>query len=173
MRAQAYQVPGKHPIQRINFQLTYKLVISPFFLPQTWRLNCRNVGCNAIHGLKVRHHRSPNRNLSFLSSSPLSIVIVSYHYSGYLESCRSIVTTARTIANYITTSIPELYVLGSPPASVVAFASKHPQVDALEVGDGMAKRGWHLNAISGPSAVHIACTVRLSLSCNLRLLTDP
>ncbi|KAG5643381.1 hypothetical protein DXG03_000995 [Asterophora parasitica] len=82
---------------------------------------------------------------------------------GYLESCRSIVTSTRTIANTITSSIPELYVLGSPPASVVAFASKHPKVNVLEVGDLMAKRGWHLNAISGPPAVHIACT-RLTLA---------
>jgi len=83
--------------------------------------------------------------------------------AGYLESCRSIVTCARTIADIVTESIPELYVLGSPPASVVAFASKHPKVNALEVGDAMAHRGWHLNALSNPPAVHIACT-RLTLS---------
>ncbi|TFK67377.1 PLP-dependent transferase [Pluteus cervinus] len=82
---------------------------------------------------------------------------------GYLDSCRDIVTCARTIAKRITSSIPELYVLGSPPASVVAFASKHPKVKILEVGDIMSRRGWHLNALSGPAAVHIACT-RLTLS---------
>ncbi|GLB37008.1 putative PLP-dependent transferase [Lyophyllum shimeji] len=82
---------------------------------------------------------------------------------GYLESCRSIVKCARTIANAIATSIPELYVLGSPPASVVAFGSKHPKVNVLEVGDAMAQRGWHLNALSSPPAVHIACT-RLTVS---------
>ncbi|KAF8634287.1 hypothetical protein AX17_004242, partial [Amanita inopinata Kibby_2008] len=78
--------------------------------------------------------------------------------TGYLESCRSIVTTTRKIANIIRTDIPELYVLGSPPASVVAFASKHPKVNVLEVGDAMSKRGWHLNALAGPPAVHIAVT---------------
>lgn len=77
---------------------------------------------------------------------------------GYLESCRVIVTTARTIAKAITTSIQELYVLGSPPASVVAFASKDSHVNVLEVGDAMARRGWHLNALADPPAVHIACT---------------
>ncbi|KAF7428001.1 hypothetical protein PC9H_007219 [Pleurotus ostreatus] len=82
---------------------------------------------------------------------------------GYLESCKSIVTCARTIANTITISIPELYILGSPPASCVAFGSKHPKVNVMEVGDAMAQRGWHLNAISGPAAVHIACT-RLTVS---------
>ncbi|KAL4078210.1 pyridoxal phosphate-dependent transferase [Scleroderma yunnanense] len=82
---------------------------------------------------------------------------------GYLSSCHSLVTCARKIANAITTSIPSLYVLGSPPSSVVAFASRDKDVDALEVGDAMSKRGWHLNAITEPRGVHIACT-RLTLS---------
>ncbi|KAE9403922.1 PLP-dependent transferase [Gymnopus androsaceus JB14] len=77
---------------------------------------------------------------------------------GYLDSCREIVTCARNIADTITSSIPELYVLGSPPASVVAFGSKHPKVNILEVGDMMSKKGWHLNGLSGPPALHIACT---------------
>lgn len=81
---------------------------------------------------------------------------------GYLKSCREIVSCARTIANTITNSIPELYVLGSPPASVVAFGSKSPEVNVHEVGDAMSKKGWHLNALTGPAAVHIACT-RLTL----------
>ncbi|KAJ7772728.1 pyridoxal phosphate-dependent transferase [Mycena maculata] len=78
--------------------------------------------------------------------------------NGYLESCRQIVTCARTIADRIVSSIPELYILGSPPASVVAFGSKHPKVNVLEVGDKMSQRGWHLNGLTGPAAVHIACT---------------
>jgi sphinganine-1-phosphate aldolase len=77
---------------------------------------------------------------------------------GYLESCRSIVSCTRVIANTIKSSIPELYVLGNPPASVVAFGSRDPNVNVLEVGDAMGKRGWHLNGLSGPPAVHIACT---------------
>jgi hypothetical protein len=80
-------------------------------------------------------------------------------YRGYLASCREIVTATRTIADAITDDIPELYVLGNPPASVVAFGSKHPNVDPLEVGDGMSRRGWHLNGLSQPKSVHIACTV--------------
>lgn len=82
--------------------------------------------------------------------------------SGYLNSCLTIVNAARAIANTITKSIPELYILGSPPASVIAFASKHPEVNILEVGDAMSKKGWHLNALADPAAVHIACTVSLS-----------
>lgn len=108
------------------------------------------MGCDAVHGIRV----CP----SFLYIySKLDLT-----YSGYLQSCRDIVTCARQIANTITASIPELYVLGSPPASVVAFGSKEKSVNVYEVGDRMSKRGWHLNALSGPAAVHIACTVRCS-----------
>jgi sphinganine-1-phosphate aldolase len=50
----------------------------------------------------------------------------------------------------------------------VAFGSRDPGVSVLEVGDAMSKRGWHLNGISGPPAVHIACTVsRLHADCQL------
>ena len=70
----------------------------------------------------------------------------------------------RTIADAITDDIPELYVLGNPPASVVAFGSKNPSVDALEVGDAMSRRGWHLIGLSDPKSVHIACTVRFLVS---------
>ncbi|KAK0476839.1 sphinganine-1-phosphate aldolase [Armillaria novae-zelandiae] len=79
-------------------------------------------------------------------------------FSGYLESCRSIVNCARFIADTINSSVPELYILGNPPSSVVAFGSKHPKVNIMEVGDKMAVRGWHLNALNGTPGVHIACT---------------
>ncbi|KAK0505215.1 pyridoxal phosphate-dependent transferase [Armillaria luteobubalina] len=79
-------------------------------------------------------------------------------FSGYLESCRSIVNCARFIADTISSSVPELYILGNPPSSVVAFGSKHPKVNIMEVGDKMAVRGWHLNALNGTPGVHIACT---------------
>ncbi|KAI0358513.1 PLP-dependent transferase [Trametes cingulata] len=80
-------------------------------------------------------------------------------HSGYLESCKNIVGAAQTIAHRIRTEIPELRVLGSPPASVVAFAAAHgSDLNPLEVGDAMSKKGWHLNALSNPAAVHIAVT---------------
>lgn len=77
---------------------------------------------------------------------------------GYLASANSIVACARKIGHAITDTIPELYVLGNPPASVIAFASRSPEVNVLEVGDKMSKRGWHLNGLMNPAAVHIACT---------------
>ena len=92
-------------------------------------------------------------------------------HSGYLESCKNIVGAAKEIARRIRNEIPELRVLGDPPASVVAFAAAHGStLNVMEVGDGMSKKGWHLNAISNPPAVHIACTVRRASSRCLTLI---
>ena len=81
-------------------------------------------------------------------------------FRGYINSCRAIVGAAKSLAERITKEIPELYVLGDPPASVVAFASKHQGVNVHEVGDIMSKKGWHLNALVKPAALHMAFTVR-------------
>jgi sphinganine-1-phosphate aldolase len=107
------------------------------------------MGSNALYGIQVR-----------VQQLFLQLSTDSAHSRGYLESCRSIVTCAREVADIITSSIPELYILGSPPASVVGFASKDPKVNMMEVGDVMSQRGWHLNALTGPPALHLACTVR-------------
>lgn len=83
-----------------------------------------------------------------------------WRYRGYLESCREIVGAAKTIAARIRSEFSnKLYVLGSPPASVIAFGSVHPQCNIHEVGDIMSKKGWHLNGIVRPDAIHIAVTV--------------
>ena len=45
---------------------------------------------------------------------------------------------------------------------MVAFRAVDPEaLNILAVGDLMSKRGWHLNALQNPAALHIACTVRI------------
>jgi len=88
------------------------------------------------------------------------------HYvgeDGYISSCRDIVGAARAIKQAIQNSFPELLILGNPPASVVAFGSRMPSLNILQVGDNMSKKGWHLNALQNPPGLHIACT-RLTVS---------
>jgi len=58
----------------------------------------------------------------------------------------------------------DLYVLGDPLVSVVAFSSK--TLNIYIVGDMMSKRGWHLNALANPSALHLAVTVSEFTSVN-------
>lgn len=45
--------------------------------------------------------------------------------------------------------IPELFVVGKPHMTVVAFGSN--AVDIFEVNDLMSSKGWHLNALQRPN----------------------
>lgn len=91
--------------------------------------------------------------------------------SGYIQSCKDIVKAAKRIQAAIAHEIPELYVLGKPLASVVAFGSRSRAVNVMEVGDAMSTKGWHLNALNNPPAVHIACT-RLTLQVVDQFIAD-
>jgi len=113
-----------------------------------------NLGSDALHRRRVCG------SASRLSKSHTTSL------RGYVASCRAIVGTAKIIEQAIQNSFPELYVLGKPPASVVAFGSRVPDLDILEVGDKMSKKGWHLNAVQNPPGLHIACTVRPPMSGN-------
>ncbi|KAG9109088.1 hypothetical protein FRC07_008369 [Ceratobasidium sp. 392] len=101
-------------------------------------------------------------HVSLSRSKAISILSKPHMVCGYEASCRDIVECRKKIERAIREDIPELRVLGKPVASVVAFASTESSrgaaVNVLEVGDLMSRRGWHLNALSGPAAVHIACT---------------
>jgi sphinganine-1-phosphate aldolase len=79
--------------------------------------------------------------------------------SGYLESCKTIMTATRHFASELsnTQRFPDLYILGDPKVSVVAFASR--TLNVYEIGDRMGKKGWGLNALKGPAGLHLACTV--------------
>ena len=66
-----------------------------------------------------------------LTLTPLAMINNTFPSSSYLELCCSIVNCTWAIANAIKSSIPGFYILGSPPASVVAFVSKHHDVNIL------------------------------------------
>ena len=79
---------------------------------------------------------------------------------GYVDATRMIIGCARGIAKGIENEIPELQVLGRPVLSVVAFTSKDLNVlNIYKVADAMSTRGWHLNGLQFPPALHIACTM--------------
>ena len=87
---------------------------------------------------------------------------------GYLNTCLQIVGAAKKIEERIRTSDAlrhSLSVIGKPMVSVVAFrantAQKDPfyKVDIYDIADAMSSRGWHLNALQDPPAMHIAVTI--------------
>lgn len=78
---------------------------------------------------------------------------------GYQQSCLEIVGTAKKLEKSIRNEIPELEVLGNPLVSVVAFKTKEDShVNIYSLGDHLGSKGWHLNALQNPAALHIACT---------------
>ena len=82
--------------------------------------------------------------------------MISTGEQGYLDATRGILSTADAIKAGIR-SIPELRLLGDP-LFVIAFASD--ELDIYAVSDYMAKKGWSLNGLQLPPALHIALTVR-------------
>jgi sphinganine-1-phosphate aldolase len=75
---------------------------------------------------------------------------------GYLDSTRRVLETAARIRRGIAET-PGLRVLGDP-LWVIAFTSD--EVDIHDVLDRMSGRGWSLNGLQHPAAVHLCVTLR-------------
>lgn len=92
--------------------------------------------------------------------------------AGYMDSCVQIVGAAKKLVERVraTPSLAaELEIIGRPLVSVVAFRTRN--LDIYDVADGLSARGWHLNALQNPPAVHVAFTLPLAREWE-RLATD-
>ena len=77
--------------------------------------------------------------------------------TGFMEATANMLDLSHKFQEGIA-SIAGLEVMGEPIMSVVAFKSSHPKVNIWEVNDLMSARGWHLNALQRPPAVHMCFT---------------
>lgn len=80
--------------------------------------------------------------------------------TGYLKSCTQIVGATKRLLSHIQTHptlSTELEILGNPLVSVVAFRAR--SLNIYDVADAMSARGWHLNALQDPPAIHVAVTL--------------
>jgi glutamate/tyrosine decarboxylase-like PLP-dependent enzyme len=82
--------------------------------------------------------------------------MLSLGHDGYVQNTRAVLETGRRIRQAIT-AMPELRVIGDP-LWVIAFTSD--VVDVYRVLDEMTKRGWSLNGLQQPPAVHLCVTLR-------------
>ena len=80
--------------------------------------------------------------------------MVSLGESGYLDAAKRIFETAATIRRGIDW-IPELQVIGKP-TFLVAFRS--PDLNIYHVNDHLIEKGWRLNALQLPAALHFCVT---------------
>jgi len=83
--------------------------------------------------------------------------MVSIGERGYTEAARRILETGAKVRDGIG-QIPGLRVLGDP-LWVIAFAAEDG-LDVFQVLENMGARGWSLNGLQRPAAVHIAVTLR-------------
>jgi len=80
--------------------------------------------------------------------------------AGYVDACVKIVGTTKKVIDSIRdvpTLSTELEVIGRPLVSVVAFTARN--LNIYDIADGMSEKGWHLNALQNPPAIHIAVTM--------------
>lgn len=89
--------------------------------------------------------------------------MVSIGESGYLRAAERILQVGSAIREGVA-AIDGLVVLGEP-LWVVAFAAAPgaAEVDIYQVMEEMSERGWSLNGLQRPAAVHLAVTLRHTL----------
>ncbi|KAL7094018.1 hypothetical protein ACP275_11G074900 [Erythranthe tilingii] len=83
--------------------------------------------------------------------------MMSLGLEGYLENTRKIMEASKRIEKGVR-QIPELFVVGRPDMTIVAFGSN--VLDIFEVNDIMSSKGWHLNALQRPNSIHICVTLQ-------------
>ena len=72
--------------------------------------------------------------------------------NGYLKLAKITMDTTKKLINGIE-QIPELYILGKPDMSVYSFTSDKFHI--YNVADAMERRGWHLDRMQFPPAIHM------------------
>jgi sphinganine-1-phosphate aldolase len=55
--------------------------------------------------------------------------------------------------------------------SVIAFESKNVAIDIYDIADDLSSKGWHLNALQSPPAMHVAFTIPTAAAVDT-LITD-
>lgn len=83
--------------------------------------------------------------------------MLSLGQEGYLEHTREIMEASKRLQNGVK-QIPELFVIGRPDMTIVAFGSN--VIDIFEVNDLLSSKGWHLNPLQRPNSIHICVTLQ-------------
>ena len=81
--------------------------------------------------------------------------LVAMGKEGYMNTAREIFECSKKILSELN-KIPDIKVLGNPPAMVLAFAAEGFNIFA--VSDAMHRKGWSLNALHRPNSVHLCVT---------------
>ncbi|KAH8587583.1 pyridoxal phosphate-dependent transferase [Bisporella sp. PMI_857] len=83
--------------------------------------------------------------------------------AGYISACHEIVGATKRIIEAIQVNpglSSDLEIIGNPLVSVVAFSAKN--LDVYDIADAMSAKGWHLNSLQSPPAIHVAVTLPIA-----------
>ncbi|KAA8499174.1 Sphingosine-1-phosphate lyase 1 [Porphyridium purpureum] len=83
-------------------------------------------------------------------------VMTSMGKAGYREAAEQIMKSTKTVLAGVRV-LDDLQVCGDPKVSVVAFQST--SLNVFNVLDAMSSRGWELNALQDPPALHLCVTL--------------
>mgnify|MGYP001588636584 CR=1 FL=1 len=78
---------------------------------------------------------------------------------GFKKNAADIMETVKKIRDGIR-AIGELEVIGEPPSAIFAYKSNSKEVNIYAVADQMEKRGWHIDRLQKPEALHAMVTPR-------------
>jgi hypothetical protein len=87
---------------------------------------------------------------------------------GYREIAREVMHTSGRIRSGIA-EIESLEIIGNPLMSVLAFTSR--QGNIFNIGDALQKKGWHLDRLQFPDALHLTVS-RLNVGMEEEFLRD-
>jgi Glutamate decarboxylase and related PLP-dependent proteins len=76
---------------------------------------------------------------------------------GYINNAKIIMQATKKIQQGIE-SIKGMEILGTPHMSVFAYRSVDPQVNTFAIGDILEKKGWHVDRLQRPDALHAMIT---------------
>jgi sphinganine-1-phosphate aldolase len=104
-------------------------------------------------GLYLSPGFAGSRSGGLIASTWASLVITGRE--GYLAKAREIYDTAQAMVHGIRDGIPELRIVGEP---TFLFAFVSDEVDVYLVNDELKRRGWRMNALQLPPALHFCVT---------------
>jgi glutamate/tyrosine decarboxylase-like PLP-dependent enzyme len=77
---------------------------------------------------------------------------------GYLDRARAILSTNDVIKAGVRADFPELRVIGDPLFMTSFMSSPEADVDVYLVNDALKERGWRMNSLQLPPALHFCIT---------------
>eukprot|EP00879_Flechtneria_rotunda_P016083 GHRR01016824.1.p1 GENE.GHRR01016824.1~~GHRR01016824.1.p1 ORF type:complete len:524 (+),score=169.46 GHRR01016824.1:2119-3690(+) len=110
-------------------------------------------------GLYISPSMAGSRSGALITTAWASLVHLGHN--GLMAAADDIMRTVREFKRALQVQVPELQVVGQPHMSVVAFKATNPQqLNVYCLNDLLTQKGWHLNALQRPAALHFCFTAQ-------------